>query len=365
MPRQLLRSAAISVLAACAAGCANTPAPKASSVVPVNGTAKITAAPQTAPITTVDASLHDLESELQRAQSLRAQGNLAEATRVLAQLVLVAPDNPRVVGEYGKVLVQQGRSDDAAAFLKRATELQPNEWTFYSALGVAYDQMDDRKDAKAAYEHALALHPGDATILNNYAVSRMLGGDYDAAQKLLLEAQAHGANSPKVASNLEWLAQRRARKPAAGAAPSGPAPQGPMKPPRILATATPQSQPTLADTDTQRASPPSAKVIALPSKLAETPPVPMASKPAQAQIPSPRMAAPKKNAPAEALPILANSSAKEGASGQRKIAAEQPAKSPKRKAVSATTARTKVAAVKSPKPAKAGPPALRTADQGE
>src|SRR5437764_437821 len=49
-----------------------------------------------------------LEAELARAQKLRAQGNYAEATKALGQLVLVAPDDARIVGEYGKVLVQQG-----------------------------------------------------------------------------------------------------------------------------------------------------------------------------------------------------------------------------------------------------------------
>ena len=36
-------------------------------------------------------------------------------------------------------------------------ELQPNDWTLYSALGVAYDQLGDQTSARTAYEHALAL----------------------------------------------------------------------------------------------------------------------------------------------------------------------------------------------------------------
>src|ERR1051326_8798835 len=91
------------------------------------------------------ASLHasNLDAEIRRAQILRAQGNSAEAIRALAQLVLVAPDDSRVVGEYGKALVQQGRPDDAVAFLKRAIQLREGDWSLYSALGVAYDQRDD------------------------------------------------------------------------------------------------------------------------------------------------------------------------------------------------------------------------------
>jgi hypothetical protein len=153
--------------------------------------------------------------------ALRVHGDLAKATHALAQLVLVAPDDARVVGEYGKVLVQQGRSDDAVAFLKRAVQIKPGDWTLYSALGVAYDQMDDRKNAKVAYDRALLLHPGDPTVLNNYAVSRMLAKDYDGAQRLLMQAQAAGGNLPKIASNLQLLAQLRA---ANAPAPTGPKP---------------------------------------------------------------------------------------------------------------------------------------------
>ena len=36
----------------------------------------------------------------------------------------------RVVGEYGKLLVQQGRSSDAVQFLSRAVQLAPSDWTY-------------------------------------------------------------------------------------------------------------------------------------------------------------------------------------------------------------------------------------------
>jgi hypothetical protein len=109
------------------------------------------------------------------------------------------------VGEYGKLLVQQGRSDDAAQFLRRAVELQPNDWSLYSALGVAYDQLSDPANAKLAYEHALALNPSEPAILNNYAMSRMLAGDTTAARALMIKAQASGSTDPKIARNLALL----------------------------------------------------------------------------------------------------------------------------------------------------------------
>ena len=116
----------------------------------------------------------DVSASVQQAQALRGQGDLDGATRILSQLMLAAPDDPRVVGEYGKLLVQQGRTGDAVQFLNRAIQLQPSDWSYYSALGVAYDQKGDRSNAKLAYERALTLQPNEAAVLNNYAMSRML-----------------------------------------------------------------------------------------------------------------------------------------------------------------------------------------------
>src|SRR3954452_12199573 len=108
MPRQPVLLAAVSALALCATACAETGKPSASQPVPNKALpGSQAAAQQSVPVAGVS-----LESEIRRAQALRAQGNVTEAIRALAQLVLVAPDDPRIVGEYGKALVQQGRSDD-------------------------------------------------------------------------------------------------------------------------------------------------------------------------------------------------------------------------------------------------------------
>lgn len=150
-----------------------------------------------------------LEGEIRRAQLLRSKGDFDDASHALAQLMLVAPDDARVIGEYGKVLAQQGHSQTALPFLKRAVELQPKDWTLYSALGVAYDQTDDHTHARLAYEHALQLAPGSAAVLNNFAVSRMLAGDLAGAQHLLAQASASGAGNPKIANNADMLAGMR------------------------------------------------------------------------------------------------------------------------------------------------------------
>ena len=55
----------------------------------------------------------DVESNVRQVQALRMKGDTAGATRIISQLMLVYPDDPRVVGEYGKLLVQLRASADA------------------------------------------------------------------------------------------------------------------------------------------------------------------------------------------------------------------------------------------------------------
>ncbi|HEX4370798.1 MAG TPA: tetratricopeptide repeat protein [Rhizomicrobium sp.] len=145
----------------------------------------------------------DVDSGVRQAQQARLAGRYDDAIHTLSQLMLLASDDPRVVGEYGKALVEKGRAQEAVQFLTRATELQPRDWTVYSALGVAYDEAGDQISAGRAYEHALALKPGEPAILNNYALSRMLASDPAMARQLIASAaSAGGASDPKIAHNI-------------------------------------------------------------------------------------------------------------------------------------------------------------------
>ena len=209
MDRYFVRTAAVVFCAAWAAGCGSTASDKANAPT---AAATPVAAPRS------DASAEDLpatlDGEIARAHTLRVAGSYDESAKALSQLMIVAPDDARVVGEYGKVLTQLGRPGDALPFLNRAIQLDANDWTLYSALGVAYDQSDQHTKAHAAYERALALKPGQPDVLNNMGVSRMLAGNLGDAQKLLNQAALPGAEQPKIGNNLALL---ETMKPATGA----------------------------------------------------------------------------------------------------------------------------------------------------
>lgn len=206
MSRPLTRLG-ILALSATLAACASTPEKAA------------VAAPQAqqAPSATTSVA-QDIASQLKVAELKRSQGDYGDAIRILAQLMLASPDDPRVVGEYGKVLVEQGRTNDALAFLSRAVQLSPGDWTLYSALGIAYDQAKNYNAARVSYERALELKPGEAVVLNNFAMSRMLAGDLAQARQLI--AQASGSSDPRVAKNAALIAELSEKsQPVAAAAP--------------------------------------------------------------------------------------------------------------------------------------------------
>ena len=268
MHRIFVRTAAVVFCAAWAAGCGSDAAQKP--------TAPTTAANQQAADlpTTVD-------GEVARAHRLRLDGRYEESGKALAQILLVAPDDARAVGEYGKVLAQEGRPGDALPFLARAIQMQPNDWTLYSAEGVAFDQADQHLRARGAYEHALALKPGQPDVLNNYAVSRMLVGDIAGAHRLLDQAKGPGSDA-KIGHNLALLETMKpppapkpvAPKPAtpAAAAPNAATPAAPAATPatpNAAAATTSATTPAKPETVAQKSPTDPNAATAAPRKLGE------------------------------------------------------------------------------------------------
>ena len=259
---------------------------------------------------------NDVESSVRQAQALRLAGRYDEAVRMLSQVMLVASDDPRVLGEYGKTLAEKGRAQDAVQFLTRAVEIQPTDWTTYNALGVAYDQVGNQPAAKSAYEHALQLRPGEPSVLNNYALSRMLANDPANARALMARAHiAGGEKDPKIARNMEMLKDLApapdapqnlayaVTKPAPGST-SGAAP---VAAPRAMAAA-PIAAPTARVATTAPAPMPAPMTVA-PQKIAAAPVKADANRVVMQAVPFDPLAGPVKaanHAPRAIAPKIAN-----------------------------------------------------------
>ncbi len=226
----------------------------------------------------------DLESAIIQARTFRRAGDLDGATRTLSQLVLVAPDNPRVLGEYGKTLVAKGQTEDAIAFLNRAIELNPGDWTLFSAQGVAFDQARNFRAANMAYQRALAIQPGEPTVLSNAGLSRMQAGDLANAEILLSRAIEMGGTNPRISRNLAMARDLIASQASARVAAEEPAP--PM-------AATPGARDTTPSEESSAAQSPVAAVSG-----EENIAVPLPDPVVRREIPAP---APRPSIAAEAL----------------------------------------------------------------
>src|SRR5882724_11789646 len=206
-----VRLGALAALSAMLLGCASAP--------PLNDDARVFS--DTRPKGKADASVTsrplgaptNIDGAIRQAQAQRRSGDFSNAVHTLSQLVLLAPDDGRVLGEYGKTLIAVGRSDDALAFLERAVELQPKDWSLFSAQGVAYDQKGEFLAAQAAYGRALLLKPGDPTVLSNAALSHVQTGDLDGAEALLMQASPSSAEFPRIASNLALVRSLKSSRP--------------------------------------------------------------------------------------------------------------------------------------------------------
>lgn len=217
-----------------------------------------------APVLKMDNAPVNLDGAVAQAQAQRKAGDLNSAIRTLSQLVLIAPDDARVVGEYGKTLVAKGQTSDAIAFLSRALELQPGDWTIYSALGIAQDQQGDYEAAKLSYDRALVMKPGEPVTLSNAGLSRMQAGDIEGAESLLLQAIQAGGDYPRITQNLALIQTLKRNRTAAPT-------QVPTQAPATAQSASVTAQPAVTPALPAPQSQPPAPVAALPSVPAPTP----------------------------------------------------------------------------------------------
>jgi Flp pilus assembly protein TadD/cell division protein FtsN len=245
----------------------------------------------------------DLNTALMKAQLSRKMGDFAEATKILSQLVLFAPDDSRVMGEYGKTLAAQGKSDDALAFLDRAIQIRPDDWTFHSAAGVAFDQKGQYPLAQASYARALQLKPGEPSVLNNAALSYMQAGDVDMAEQMIRQAAATSTDKSRIEYTIALVERAKASRPQRSAPIPAPAPAASEPAPQVVASVAPAPEPPQATYIPE--PPPAEPVTSYEAPAIETSALPPPEEPVEDWVDvTPQAAAPEIEIPSTSLASL-------------------------------------------------------------
>jgi len=74
--------------------------------------------------------------------------------------------------EFGISVAQRGLWREAIYRWEKATQIDPSYAPAHNNLAIAYEHEGDLSKARAAYERALELEPGNALIKQNYELFR-------------------------------------------------------------------------------------------------------------------------------------------------------------------------------------------------
>ncbi len=142
----------------------------------------------------------DPQIALNYARNLRALGQKKRALAVLERSRQWAPNNRELTAELGRLAVDTGQLKIAKKLLAEAGN--EADWKTISAKGALEAQQGNYKAAQALFNKALAIKPGQPSIINNLAMAYALDGQAGRAEELLRQLVKAGKSNKKIRQNL-------------------------------------------------------------------------------------------------------------------------------------------------------------------
>ncbi len=144
----------------------------------------------------------DVEAALSYAKNLKAMGQKQAALGVLQQASTMNGGDRRVISEYGRLALDLDQVTLAAQILEAADDPANPDWRVVAARGTVFAKQGKYSDAIPFYDRALALAPGQPSILNNLALAHTMSGNSAKGEELLRQAAATQGATPRVKQNL-------------------------------------------------------------------------------------------------------------------------------------------------------------------
>ncbi|MGO4565784.1 tetratricopeptide repeat protein [Rhizobium sp. 2YAF20] len=220
--RRILCGASAALLALVLGGCASTPQdkmttgsiPKLSKPVEQMDPGELTQALGTLG-KAYEANPKDRDVGINYASALRTAGRNAQALSVMQQVAIAHPDDRGVLAAYGKAQAAGGQLDAALATIDRAQTPDHPDWRLVSAEGAILDQLGRSSEARGKYRDALDIQANEPSVLSNLGMSYVLTGDLKTAETYLRSAAAQPAADSRVRQNLALVVGLQGRFPEA------------------------------------------------------------------------------------------------------------------------------------------------------
>ena len=115
------------------------------------------------------------------AQFRQGEGNWRKPPRKLQRVCELLPQMPAQYYDIGKLLIPQGRTDEAAEYFSRTLALQGNYVPALNGLGQILANRQKTKEAVACFRHALRVDPDDVETCINLGFLEQNRGDLKQA----------------------------------------------------------------------------------------------------------------------------------------------------------------------------------------
>ncbi|MBY5836123.1 tetratricopeptide repeat protein [Rhizobium leguminosarum] len=149
------------------------------------------------------------------ANLLRMNGRDTQALAVMQQVAIANPADRNVLAAYGKAQAAAGQFQQALDTIGRAQTPDRPDWKLISAQGAILDQMGRASDARQRYRDALDIQPNEPSILSNLGMSYVLTGDLRTAETYLRSAASQPTADSRVRQNLALVVGLQGRFPEA------------------------------------------------------------------------------------------------------------------------------------------------------
>jgi Flp pilus assembly protein TadD len=144
----------------------------------------------------------DKQAGLNHANALRMTGRNDQALAVMRQVAITHANDRDVLAAYGKALAGAGEFEAALDAVRRAERQDLPDWRLLSAEGAILDQMGQPENARGLYRKALDLQPNEPSVLSNLGMSYLLADDLKTAETYMRSAASSPGADSRVRQNL-------------------------------------------------------------------------------------------------------------------------------------------------------------------